>query len=540
MSRLALSENCLAITNPNRIRGFLGILQGLLLATILWECRESLQSATELLTEFANGTLDAKEVVADPQSWAAALRLVFGVAAGLVGLLAILRGLQLQLIFFVPTRVPRDLHQQTLAQLFQDRLIGTYREPSTLFQRILGSCSRRFRYLTPIAKQLAAEIGTGLMRCTVLTVILVSADFFQGAIERAAGRELPIFLPTTVLAILWICLGIQIVILVSLSLTSPSAEVAERRLDVVDAPHPTNLFLHVEECLGSQRVGNFNNRSYESLTARPRLQTSRHQEVHEFAFSVAQETQPLPVTRWFQPAGMIAGIASVVLCVFAFRLLLTRLPDLIETLQPGIPAVTRMTLGIVAAFVAASLALKQAARFSFWQRTICNTFRFRSSVFCVQSTGTFTVSNIGVGDGHGGTLQSSRSVVQSTGHINCYASQLITECYGLDGARVLLSSNITNEFEDRLQDLLIQMQQYHKGENVLPGIDIGRGGLPQIVQGNLAIANHTDRPTHEQGRLPESAVDDFRDCPQCAEKIRHEALICRFCRHELHASSQAE
>lgn len=289
-----------------------------------------------------------------------------------------------------------------------------------------------------------------------------------------------------------------------------------------------------------QRVENFHNRPYQSLTSRPRIQTSRHQEVHEFAFSVTQETQPLPVTRWFQPAGIVAGIASVVLCVFAFRLLLTRLPAAIEILQPGVPAVTKMTLGIVAAFVAASLALKQAARFSFWQRAICSTFRFRSSLFCVQSSGTFTVSNIGVGDGRGGTLQSSRSVVQSTGHINCYASELTTECYGLDGARVLLSLNITNEFEERLQDLLIRMQQYHQGENVLPGIDIGRGGLPQIVQGNLAIARHADRPTHEQSRLSQSAANEFRDCPQCAEKIRQEARICRFCRHELHSSGETE
>ena len=540
MTRLALAEHHLPITNPNRIRGLLGILQGLLMGAILWECRDALQDATELLTAFANGAVDAKEVVPNPKFWAAVIRLLFGGIAGIIALSAVIRGLQLQLMFFVPTRVPRELNHQSLGQLMQDRFIGTYREPSTMFQRLLGSFSRRFRYLTPISRQLASEIGIGLLRSVTLTIILAGADFFQGAIERAAAREFPVFLPTTVLALLWICLMIQIVVMVSLSLPSPSAEIAERRLDLVDAPHPTNLFLHVEECLDGQRADGFPNRPCQSLTSRPRIQTSRHQEVHEFAFSVTQETQPLPVTRWFQPAGIVAGIASVGLCVYAFRLLLTQIPAAIETLQPGVPAVTKMSLGIVAAFVASGMALKHAARFSFWQQTICNTFRFRSSLFCVQSSGTFTVSNIGVGDGRGGTLQSSRSVVQSTGHINCFASELITECYGLDNPRVLLSSSVTNEFEEKLLQLLTRMQQHHQGENVLPGIDLGRGGLPQIVRGNLAIASHSERPANKQALLTQSAASDFRVCPQCAETIRREARICRFCRHDLGSLVESE
>jgi hypothetical protein len=159
------------------------------------------------------------------------------------------------------------------------------------------------------------------------------------------------------------------------------------------------------------------------------------------------------------------------------------------------------------------------------------------------------VSEIGVGDGRGGTIILKRKETQSDTHVDMRGTHVLSECRpgngrdALEAPRAVLDSSTTPAFEKRFELLRHAIVSFVDSGGQLPDVDLTHKSIQKVVDANAQISRmqtaspQLPLPPGERGVPLGNALEFSHDpdaekvCPDCGEKIKKMAKVCRFCHH---------
>lgn len=541
----AVTSNRLEIPNPNRLHGTLQVLLGLALGGLVGLRWPRAQEALEAFQR--RGSMDGPEAVL-----AGGVLLATGVAA-LYALVVLLAGLRNLLTFFVPTGVPGALNGSpdaaygVLNDLFVNRVIKTFEAPSLGLRLAAKLFSPRLQYAYLRPRVLIGKLWGSLFKWGLL-VAVCSAPLFLSPedlrrlhvnVQKLGEYAPPYLLYATAL----VCLAAQAVAVALAIPNVPDVRVQESSAHQDQSGNPVNFFNHTLEQFQALRRGDFPNR--ELLKQEPQMPRLNQGQTDSFDAHLMVETQPLPLPGAYRGAALVLGAAGAALVCCGLAALMF-LPELLPGSGPLVGQVVPLAIGGLVALLAG-----MALRAESWR--LYNTFAFHSDAFWVQMKGTYTASQVGLGDGRGGQLFTKRVAVQSDTYLRIWGTRIITACSPLEGTRILVDSLLTDEFSQRLETLKRAALNFVDTGGNLAGINPQSGGVNQIVEHNIrlqaamaAAANaaralpgsQTDTPLElpAPAPKPEEAGDgSYKVCPECGEKIRAAARKCRFCNYRFEA-----
>jgi hypothetical protein len=502
-----LSANRLKIENRARLYGLLRFVYALLaggvcaFAVILLPLAAA--NAKDVIDAFDNGTAGAGEIV-----WLAMYGVSFlGLIVGAITVLScFLRGLKAMLTLFIPVKVPQDLYLGTPQQpsrstvgaktvyqdLFKHRTISTYTALPGFVARVAQLVSSRLRYATPpMHRPIRAFLG---VKAIVLTLLLclpailalpVLEDLFADMLgDPGLAKHL------TATSVPWLLLGvvlggrvIRFLVLLAMMPAAPRVEVQEQRVHMENTGNPVNFFNHANEAVEDERVADFPNRMYKAV--RPDIGTARPGETKQFRGFMLYETQPWPMKTGGALACIIAGMGGAFMGAVGLAALV---------LMPVNPLVKASVYDIGMWMLGALVACVVASRLMAEARSLQLVYRFRSAFLLMDFNGTYTSSEIGLGDGRGGQLHARRSSMQSDTYLTLYASSLVTECYGPKALqqqlRYIVSAEVNDDLKQLTGTLVKRFQTYADSGASLPGVRIDPQAQ-QLIQANAMIEEAT-------------------------------------------------
>lgn len=515
-----LSANRLKIENRARLYGLLrfvyAILAGGVCAFSILLLPLAMANAQEKIDAIDNGTAGMGEVV-----WLAAYGVSFlGLFIGAITALScFLRGLKAMLTLFIPVKVPQDLYlgaptqpdrstvgAKTVYQdLFKHRTISTYRALPGFVARVAQLVSSRLRYATPpMHRPIRAFLGVKAIILTLLLCLpaILSLPPIRPAFEDMLGDpELAKHITATSVPWLLLCvvLGgrvIRFLVLLAMMPAAPRVEVEERRVHMENTGNPVNFFNHASEAVEDERVADFPNRMYK--TARPDIGTARVGETRQFRGFMLYETQPWPMKTGGALACVLAGMGGALMGAVGLAALV---------LMPVNPLVKATVYDIALWMLGGLVACVVAGRLMAEARSLQLVYRFRSAFMLMDFNGTYTTSQIGLGDGRGGQLHARRSAMQSDTYLTLYAASLVTECYGPKALqqqqRYIVSSEVNPDLNELVGTLVKRFQTYADSGARLPGVHIDPAAQ-QMIQANAMIEEASAAAKKRGGKLGKS------------------------------------
>jgi len=498
-----LSANRLKIENRARLYGLLRFVYALLAAGVcafaIILLPLAMANAQDVIDAFDDGSAGFGEVV-----WLIAYGVSFlGLVVGAVTALScFLRGLKAMLTLFIPVKVPQDLYLGTPQQpnrstvgaktvyqdLFKHRTISTYTALPGFVARVAQLVSSRLRYATPpMHRPIRAFLG---VKAIVLTLLLclpavLALPPLRPILEDLTGDP-EIAKHITATSIPWLLLAvvfggrvIRLLVLLAMMPAAPRVEVHEQRIHMENTGNPVNFFNHASEAVEDERVADFPNRMYK--VARPDIGTAKPGETKQFRGFMLFETQPWPMKTGGALACVIAGMGGAVMGAVGLAALV--LMPVNPLVQASVYDIALWMLGGLVACVVASRLMGEA-------RSLQLVYRFRSALLLMDFNGTYTSSEIGLGDGRGGQLHARRSSMQSDTYLTLFATSLVTECYGPKALqqqlRYIVSAEVNDELKQLTGKLTGQFQTYADSGASLPGVRIDPAAQ-QMIQANAMI-----------------------------------------------------
>ncbi|MFI4860683.1 MAG: hypothetical protein ACIAXF_08390 [Phycisphaerales bacterium JB063] len=525
-----LSGNRLKIENRARLYGLLRFVYAALaggvcvLAVITLPLAAA--NAQAVFDAFENNTAGAAEVV-----WVAAYVVsLLGLLVGAVTAMScFLRGLKAMLSLFIPVKVPQDLYLGAPAQpsrstvnantvfqdLFKHRTISTYTALPGFVARVAQLVSSRLRYATPpMHRPIRAFLGTKAIILTLLLCVpaVLSLPPLRPTFEQMVGDP-ELAKHVTATSVPWLLLAvvlggraIRLLVLLAMMPASPRVEVHEQRVHMENTGNPVNFFNHATEAVEDERVGDFPNRMYN--VARPDIGTARPGETKQFRGFMLFETQPWPKKTGGALACVIAGMGGAFMGAVGLAALV--LMPVNPLVQSSVYDIALWMLGGLVACVVASRLMGEA-------RSLQLVYRFRSAFILMDFNGTYTSSEIGLGDGRGGQLHARRSAMQSDTYLTLYASSLVTECYGPKALqqqlRYIVSAEVNDDLRQLVGTLVKRFQTYADSGAALPGVRIDPSAQ-QMIQANAMIEEASAAAKKRGNKLGKSK---HADAPQIGQ-----------------------
>lgn len=315
--------------------------------------------------------------------------------------------------------------------------------------------------------------------------------------------------------------------------------------------HPTHLFNRVPILGEALELPGFPNRIYR-WGEQEKSGTVR--DVGEFTGAIFIERQPEIVEADNTSSGL-----GLLLVGWLFRIVAAGLVFFLFT--P--PAISLHMSGI-----AAFLAIFAAARFHTKGTqlknqgvTLLDTLRFRSIALLLGVKGELSRADVQVGRGQTDSLSSQNVAARSNFTAQFWTAELISEARNLQERRRLIEALPThgsqvwlNHFQESIESLreerirplglevaspeaneLINANQAifaRRADAARGAFENGPGMTGSFEQPPLLLTDMSQKAAPSSAATPNSAVPEAtKECPECAEKIRTRAKLCRYCGH---------
>jgi hypothetical protein len=234
--------------------------------------------------------------------------------------------------------------------------------------------------------------------------------------------------------------------------------------------------------------GSFQNRNY--LENPPLNSTVKKGDTSTFKAAILTETQPVPVPNNMKLSATILALGGGVLLVEGYAFLLGQLSGLAQNFSASTRIAPHQVYTLadpILNFLAAWAAVNIGSTFLGRSYRFFNLFRWQSDVVYLDMQGTYTASKIGLGDGRGGQLHSSRVSLQSDTHLVTKGFRLISETVELEGNRTIVSATTPPNFEERIKRLVAEMHRFKDSSGKLASIDIHDESFSELASANAQL-----------------------------------------------------
>jgi hypothetical protein len=477
---------------------------------------------------------------------------------------------------WMPANIPDSFRDYAEVEKgFKDRSLSVYKPFDSFISGIFGGNSM---FVTPARRNIVEENGKELKnrvkRLIYSALALGAISLFFHWLPSDSAREflydadlewmlswinshLPIttYLPFILLLILQGALAlIEFISILTMIPRFQPGTVAQEGIDHYRGfGHPDQIFSRLPDLAQGLRWEEFLNRVDSTWGQRASAAIG---DVGEFSGRLIIEQQPQPVdTMGDRPAYLMVFLGWFLLFagmgLYLFLLLPTQLQQLGFNLFYA--PIYVLMMGLVA-----SIAARSGERFVGYGRTILQAAQFRSLGILIQISGTLSRADIRIGKSVADSIESSNVVARSDFSARMWSADLISEASRLDAKRELLGLEQSDEnqrwihfFRDGIENL--------REEGVKPiGVDLQTKEVDEIIKANISVSalrssaveqaqlevgvtgNDTqlllesgegissNREMPKQGLL-NSAIDEYKECPECAEMVRARAKKCRFC-----------
>jgi hypothetical protein len=490
------------------------------------------------------------------------------------GLAAVFGGLREIVFPHVPANVPGDYADyDEVARGFRNQALSIYEPASAFLNALFG---RNTMFLSPAQRPVVQENGEGLRRrlfsffvaAGLLALVLwfpawltteaagnllSESDAWAFYLAAAESASEALRMPFVGLIILQGVLGgIEFASGAMLSLHGRPGTVSNEGSEYYRGfGHPAQLFTRLPDLAHPLEWDGLPNRvrSFWGETPSPAVS-----DTGRFEGSLVIERQPRPIgVPGAAAASLLLGagwfLTSLGTYVFLFQLLPAQIRQLVVG---GNTPFLFTPLSVIAVAVLARQAVHNGARFVDQARSLFEAARFSSLGVLIECVGNLSQAEIRVGKSVADSIESSNVMVRSDFTARFWAAELISEAWDLDECRELLALNPTPESRRWIEFFRGEIARLRE-EGVQPlGVDVASPEVAQIVGANISISGATGRsrlyPGDGEGGpaeladgiaerlasgeppfLPPSDSGEWKECPDCAEKVRARARKCRFC-----------
>lgn len=433
-----------------------------------------------------------------------------------------------------------------LDQLFRHRVISEYCQPTPLMRLAASIISRRYIYarneVRDLARQMCVAVVILLVLLAVSAILLVCRTSATpvGWWERFVASWA---FPTHLVEVT----GFVVVILFLAVLASiprvPQVEVKNANEHLSNTGNPVNFFNHL--LATSARFAHEHHPNSILAESAPSLGKIVQGESDEYSAEVLLETQAIPAAAGGTPLNAVildVGGASLRCVGYAILIFFPEILTLPLNSMDGATQFVLLLLGGVLAVRTGTHLLKSG-------NSLHRIVKFESDVFWLSCRGTYTVGNIGLGDGRGGQVYTGKPSVDSEAYVELFGSRVITEWMPADDqslakpSRILVDSTTPEDFCARFEHFIQEMREYSDTTSNLPRVNLATPDIEDIVQANAEIS-HLQRGYPPKDHVPQPEIPSVADsptgqlsetlkvCPECGEQVKPIARVCRFCRHQ--------
>ncbi len=416
--------------------------------------------------------------------------------------------------------------------------------------KVYGSLSGRLRLLfgknivslPPVAHKIVARNGNSIFRraFTMPPFILVLAImFFQGA-----GPAL--LFPFVLLVVVGVVQSaIEYIFSKALVPERPAvanADHASRHYKGFG--HPTHLFSRLPISASKLALPGYPNRVYKWGETE---KAGVVRDTGEFSATLFIERQPQLLDtessatgKWLLATGWIWRIVSASLVAFIFT------PAGIWVAASGFGTVLLVAV-VSRLFYKGSVYKRQGI-------SLLDSLRFRSVGALLNIHGEISRANVRVGANSADSVGSESLTTRSDFTAQLSAAELLSEAVAADEPRHLLQTRTSHESEEWISEIQEGIEALREERVRMVGVETGSSEFAEMAEANrqllaeraalLRMQNEPvvvrSEPTANPGLTEASGsgknqgnVDEpaggFRECPDCAERVREAARKCRFC-----------
>ncbi len=416
--------------------------------------------------------------------------------------------------------------------------------------KVYGSLSGRLRLLfgknivslPPVSHKIVARNGNSIFRrvFTIPTLVFVLAImYFQGA-------GLALMFPFVLLVVAGF---VQTAVEYCFSKALVAERPAEANVDHASRHykgfgHPTHLFSRLPISASQLALPGYPNRVYKwGETEKPGVV----RDTGEFSATLFIERQPQVLDtessaagKWLVATGWAWRLLSAALLVFVF----TPAGGWVTTSGPGtvllVAAVSRL-------FHKGSVYKRQGV-------SLLDSLRFSSIGALLNVQGEISRANVKIGGNSVDSVGSETLATRSNFTVQLSAAELLSEAVAVDESRHLLQLRRSDASEQWTSEILEGIEALREERVRLVGIETSSSEFVEMAEVNrqllaerAALLSTPRAPVVVRSeppsspRLPEisdsgknqDGLDEpaagFKDCPDCAERIREGARKCRFC-----------
>lgn len=312
----------------------------------------------------------------------------------------------------------------------------------------------------------------------------------------------------------------------------PPSDVSETIETIEGGGDPNAYSTRIEKTLLDYRYNKFPNRV--SKEGFKKMEDISINETGSFKANLTIETHPI-----IKEKPDVKNVSYLLVCgvIFVFASCLLLLPVSFQSFNLFLE--DTMIDDIIAALALFSFGMY----FIVSAEDIANVFEYESYFFFLKLEGTIGKAEVSAGKSLADSFESKNTVLRSDAQVKMYSAKLTSRNADVFDTRELVSMTQDSIIEKMKLGIAETLQSICNEGITVKGVSINSESLNEMVKANLFVqkARNESLSELETNSINElsltqqtqriSAGNENKECPMCAETVKFNAKICRFCRH---------